>query len=374
MAEDIQAAAITALLERSKRSAVPIRRSFVQRRTKGGGRGPLAAFVTARRRRALDLYLLVHAVASAEPWDVELSAVVWARLLGLSSKSAGSVVTRQWAWLESQKLVRVENYGRKRRVFLLREDGSGEPYTHPGISYFGKPPEGDYFALPHAYWRTGMQEWADLPTKAVLLISASLQDGFLLPREQGARWYGVSPDTIRTGLRGLQTRSFLSFQSFTKPAPLSPKGYTVERRYRLESPFRPGTANDVAVTPASPDAPATQQVEEPPAPPLSARLRRFLDDGNTLRSRTPSTVWGGAASSRPATTQADVDVWTKRVRRLLRSADPELADEFDHTPGTETLSRFLGTGAATEPPFKRHLERRIANLNGIIEDLELAGR
>jgi len=37
-----------------------------------GGAGPLAAFVRGRHAAALDLYLLGHAVASHEPFDVAL--------------------------------------------------------------------------------------------------------------------------------------------------------------------------------------------------------------------------------------------------------------------------------------------------------------
>lgn len=233
-----QQAAIEALLQRSGRPFVPLRRSFVQDRRRGGGPGPLAAFVTGRRRRALDLYLLLHALASKHPWDVELENVVWARLLGLSGSSAGSVVTQQWQWLEEQKLISVKREGRKRRVTLLREDGSGRPYTHPGLAHGDLQPEGDYFRLPHDYWRSGMQDWADLPTKAVLLIALSLSDDFLLPLDQAPRWYGISKDSTRNGLRGLITRGFLTVSQRRKPAPLTPAGYTIERRYKLRSPWR----------------------------------------------------------------------------------------------------------------------------------------
>lgn len=231
-----QLAAIEALLERSGREFVPIRRSFVQQRTPGGGAGPLQAFVTGRRRRALDVYLLLHAITSSPPWDVELPGRVWARMLGLEGSSAGSVVTKQWDWLVKQQLVESIGTGRQRRIVLLREDGSGKRYTHPGL---GEPPEGDYFRLPHAYWATGLQEWADLPMKAVLLIALSLRDDFILPLDRGPQWYGLSKDTLRTGLRGLLTRGFLEMQQHRKPAPLTSQGYTYERRYRLRAPFRP---------------------------------------------------------------------------------------------------------------------------------------
>lgn len=93
---------VAALLERSNRLAVPIRRSFVQLARRGGGEGPLARFVHDRRVRALDLYLLAHAVASAPPYKVSFPAAVWTRALGLSSHSSSeTLISRTWTWLES---------------------------------------------------------------------------------------------------------------------------------------------------------------------------------------------------------------------------------------------------------------------------------
>ncbi len=232
-----QQAALDELLKRSRRDAVPIRRAFVQARQPGGGPGPLASFVTDRRRRALDLYLLLHAAASRPPWTVELSAVVWGRLLGLTGRSAAVTVSRQWAWLEQSQLVTTARAGRRTRVTLLREDASGAPYRHPAVGDGETPPDGDYFMLPHAYWRAGMQDWVDTRSKAMLLIALSLGDNFIMPLASVHDWYGLSRDSARAGLRGLRGRGFLDVHERQKPAPLSPLGYTYERRYRLRPPF-----------------------------------------------------------------------------------------------------------------------------------------
>jgi hypothetical protein len=232
-----QQAAIKALLERSGRDAVPIRRAFTQVRVRGGGAGPLAAFVRQRRRRALDLYLLVHAAASARPYDVTLEAAVWARMLGLG-RNAGSVISRQWTWLEKQQLVASSRVDRARSIVLLREDGSGAPYSHPGVAAGSQAAEGDYFSLPYAYWRAGLQDRIDLPTKAVLLIALSRPGPeFILPHEHASKWYGLSVDSLRHGLRQLQLLAFLARRDIHQPAPLSPSGFRVERRYRLRPPF-----------------------------------------------------------------------------------------------------------------------------------------
>jgi hypothetical protein len=164
---------------------------------------------------------------------------VWARLLGLQ-RSAGSVITRQWNWLEQHALITTSHLERTRRVVLLREDGSGLPYSHPGVSADDKPAEGDYFRLPHAYWAAGLQDRIDLPTKAVLLIALSRpEDDFILPHDHASRWYGISTDSLRQGLRQLQLLGFLSMSTRHHAAPLSPTGFRTERRYTLRPPFGP---------------------------------------------------------------------------------------------------------------------------------------
>lgn len=229
-----QRAAIEALLARSGRDGVPLRRSFTQLRTRGGGPGPLAAFVSGRRRNAFDLFLLAHAAASAPPWDVGLDAMVWARLLGVSPSSATTILARQWPWLARQRLLTTRVAERVHTVVLLREDGSGEPYTHPGASSPARKAEGDYFMLPHVYWRAGWYGRMDLATRAVMLIVLSRPPReFILPIEHAASWYGFSAESLRTGLKQLQLLGLLKHRVVTQPAPLTRLGYRTERRYRL---------------------------------------------------------------------------------------------------------------------------------------------
>jgi hypothetical protein len=212
---------------------VPIRRSFVQEPGRGGGPGPVASFVHERRARTLDLYLLAHAVASAPPYDARFPAVVWARALDVADyASASSTVSKQWTWLEKRSLIKSRRKGRLREVTLLKEDGSGRDYVHPGR-------EGNYFKLPYAYWLGNFHNRMGLPAKAVLLIALSLQDDFLLPTKQGAKWYGLSRDTVRKGLRTLRLLGILEMREQPKKAPLAPRGFTLERRYTLRDPFRP---------------------------------------------------------------------------------------------------------------------------------------
>ena len=223
---------IEALLSRSGRDNVPLRRSFVQVRQRGGGAGPLSWFVRDRRSRALDLYLLAFALASAPPFDVALPAEVWARMLGLSTYASGrSVVSKNWRWLERRAFITSDRRGRLKAVTLLREDGSGAPYIHPGRD------AGDYFKLPYEYWHANFHNRLSLPAKAVLLIALARVGEFSLPAQHASQWYGLSPDSISAGIRHLRLYGLLETRLVTKPAPLTAKGITQERKYILLPPF-----------------------------------------------------------------------------------------------------------------------------------------
>src|SRR5262249_48760567 len=140
------------LLTRCKRDHVPFRRSFVQNTAPGGGPAPLAGFVTNRREIGFDLYSLHHASACGGNYAIRLHALVWARALGLPETAHNaSLISRNWAWLEEQHLITKARDRRLLNVTLLTEDGSGDPYTHPGK-------QGNYFKLSHAYWLDG---WVD---------------------------------------------------------------------------------------------------------------------------------------------------------------------------------------------------------------------
>jgi hypothetical protein len=231
-----QAELLRALLHSrgGRRNFVPIARGFVQQRQKGGGAGPLAAFVEARRHRALQLWLLAHALASSSPWDVALPSRIWAAALGVPDTASARVsISQNWSWLDRQQLTRSERDGALRRVYLLEESGTGTAYTHDSDSR-----RFDYFKLPHDYWLDGWSTRLSLRATAVLLIALSLPRTFALPQEHGARWYGISRDTIRRGLGELLTAELLTYRVTFRAAPLSPIGAIEQRRYELRSPFR----------------------------------------------------------------------------------------------------------------------------------------
>lgn len=230
-----QAETIEALLERSKRAEVPIRKTFVQQ-GKGKVRdpGPIAPLVSNHDERAIDLYLLAHAIASADPFDVVLPASTWARALGLSATaSARSAVSKAFRRLVDLNLVERDRAGSLSRITLLDEGGHGDNYVHPA------PRREPYLKLPHVYWEEGWHLRLSLRAKAVLLIALSRDDGFVLPVEKGPDWYGISADTVQRGRAELEKHNLLDTKVDYKKAPLSPLGYTEERHFTLKSPFGP---------------------------------------------------------------------------------------------------------------------------------------
>jgi hypothetical protein len=228
---------IAFLLDRSKRKtrAVPIRRTFLQQGPQGKPRpGPLAPLVRLGADRALDLFLVVHAVASAPPHQVTEYSNHWGRVIGIEDEAnARTAVSRAWRRLESMKLIARERgkLGRT-KVTLLEEDGSGEPY---------ETPKTDYFRLPYEYW-TGEQQLyktLSLPAKAVLLVSLSFTASeFPLPHDRAAGWYGISADTIGRGLKRLQDVGVVEHTRTQLIKNLKSKtGYMPRHLYSLRAPF-----------------------------------------------------------------------------------------------------------------------------------------
>lgn len=227
---------ITTILEESERPNLPLRVSFLQLRK--GTRvepGPLSVLVRRGRPGTLEQYLLGLTLAVGGEHDVRRDSRVWARaVVGRDDDAARRTISRNWALLRDLGLVRVERSGRLARVTFLREDGSGEAYTHPG-----QRGGTHYLRLPFDYWLDGWYDRLSLPGKALLLIALSHGDFFGLPPEKGPDWYGMSRSTVDRGLRELRRAKILEARMAAKKAPLAPLGYTIQNFYRLKPPFGP---------------------------------------------------------------------------------------------------------------------------------------
>ncbi|TJZ94359.1 hypothetical protein [Actinacidiphila oryziradicis] len=195
---------IDLLLQRSGRNTrtVPIRRAFVQNPLNSGA-GPLAKLVHHKQVRALDLLLLVHAVASAGDFSVTEWSTTWARTLGKYDDSSGpAAVSRAWKTLGNLQLISRTRENRKTKITKLKEDGLGLPYA---------PPRGEkYFQVPFEYWTGGFNRTLTLSAKAMLLIALSQRKyQFALPQERMPEWYGISADVAGKGLQELRRKNVL---------------------------------------------------------------------------------------------------------------------------------------------------------------------
>ena len=225
------------MLEGTKRSFVPIRRSFIQRPPgTEGSRGSILALL-ARDSFALDAYLLIHALASSsDPYVAAYPAGTWVQLVRLDESATFNAAKARWSKvvtkLVSLHLIERERKGNRVQYKLLNEAGTGDDYVRPK-----KTGDGHWLRLPHSYWVDDFDATLSHPEKVMLLIALDQQDNFVLPLNQVANWYGVSESTARRGLRGLESRNLLAKERSFVPSPRSPSGWVEEFRYTLQEQF-----------------------------------------------------------------------------------------------------------------------------------------
>lgn len=214
----------------------------------------LADFVRRRDQRALNTYLLILAVNSSgdnsDGWSTTEYAATWARACGMTSaaelKSATSAFSKTLRRLRERKLITSQKVGRSRKVQvgLLREDGSGDPYSRPGKDGQARAGKDTYLKLPNSYWLQRWNERLSLPGLAMLLVALHAKDSFELPTERVPEWYGWSADTAERGFAELIRLRVLTKATRLAKAPLSPTGLTAVNTYTLDRSWRsgPGTS------------------------------------------------------------------------------------------------------------------------------------
>jgi hypothetical protein len=215
-----------------RRISTPIRRGFLQDTEGEGVEAPLQWFVTERRERALDLLMLLHCTASAEPWDVAMPAMAWARALDMPETiGSETTISKNWSWLESKRLIRSERSNRVRRVYMMLENGSGDDYLRPDGRNRG------FFGLPFVYFTGRWHREISLPGKAVLLIALAQPATFTLVTERAAGWYGISADTLQRGLDELRDLGLLKTWQVARKASRARFGVTMVNHHHLNAPF-----------------------------------------------------------------------------------------------------------------------------------------
>ena len=201
---------LQAMLDGTGRGGVPVRSVFVQlKEPDAGGKrhGLLAKFTTDAR--ALDAYLLIHALASSKaPYSASYPALAWARAAGFDRDATSTSARQRWskavAKLSGLNLIDTAREGRQSVYTLQHESGNQEPYTRPkNIA------DGGWVTIPYAYWLEGYDEQLSLPEKLMLLISLDQKQHFELPTARTQEWYGISDSTSSRGFRGLVKRGIL---------------------------------------------------------------------------------------------------------------------------------------------------------------------
>lgn len=180
----------------------------------------------------LKLHLSILWFAANPPYDVSYPARAWASLLDLDDPETNGArrIVDAISWLGEHKFLRLERrQGRPTRMFLLREDGSGEPYAPPGkeleqLRADNISPKVDafkenlYLQLPNTFWTKGWLAGLSGPAIAMLLaLMAEQRDKppqteLWFSPNQAKRRFGLSEDTRTAGLRELQKAGLITVQ------------------------------------------------------------------------------------------------------------------------------------------------------------------
>ena len=197
----------------------PVRDSFFRDERDGERAYPLARLLSSRSGKAgggrggktrVALYLSLLWIASGGDHSSNRPARVWAELLGLTDPDgAGSrVVSSTWRELEARHLVTITpggSGGDGPTVRLLREDGSGAPYTIPTGA------GGDtYRRIPEFAWERLFAE-EDLTGAGLTMYLRAVRtadraqrlEGLTFPASHIRDEYGLGESTRKSGLKNL---------------------------------------------------------------------------------------------------------------------------------------------------------------------------
>jgi hypothetical protein len=140
--------------------------------------------------------------------------------------------TNSYPCLEEQKLIRSVRDRRVRKLYLMREDGSGRPFERAGGQERG------FFKLSYAHFTDRIHHQLKLAGKATLLISLAQGPTFTLPTERADGWYGISANKLQRGIDELRGLDLIKVWPRAKKATRTRLGYTVEP-LRPARPVRP---------------------------------------------------------------------------------------------------------------------------------------
>jgi hypothetical protein len=232
-------ARVSALLSDARRGYAPLRKVFVQRpNTEEVRASVLSELVHDRQERALDAFLLLHALQPVLA-GTPLALGTWAALLSTKNSCTTNGASKAFSALVDRKLVKRTANGRRPIFEPLLEDGSGGSWTRPGQLEEEGP---GYFTLPYAYWTRGIVDKLTLPGKAMLLIMlAETQNPktptFSMAVERAQSWYGISERTAERGYSQLSQAGLLLVKVQKVADARHPAGRREVYHRALASPF-----------------------------------------------------------------------------------------------------------------------------------------
>ncbi len=194
------------LVERSRRTSVPLPTAFVRDETAEEG-PPLARILRGGRGGEVRLKLLLsmHVLGVRPPHNVPGLPSSWAQTLDLPEPLANGArrVRDAMAWLAEHEFIRVEKErGRPPECFLLSPLGTGDDYMRP-------TPTPRYIRVPVAMWQNGWIITLSGTALALWLVLADMQGGredrnVWVQPDQARERYGLSEDTFTKGISELE--------------------------------------------------------------------------------------------------------------------------------------------------------------------------
>ncbi|WP_141392929.1 hypothetical protein [Glutamicibacter sp. BW77] len=249
--------------EALKHSGAPIRRSFTD--AQDNELSPLASLMRGSRGQGgggrgggtrLAVLLTLLWVLRAGHHDSDRPARFWAQLIGLNEpKTDGARAVRDsFHELAKRKLITVDSViPGTLLIQLLREDGTGIPYSSPVASQVGGAVTEPYFRIPPALWETGLISELSGPGLAMFVI---VMRSVRSDRPQNKLWfssasfkerYSLGDSTRKSGLRELVEHGVL-IESYESVDDTGGTEYRTRRRktYTVDPAYLPFKTNEVS--------------------------------------------------------------------------------------------------------------------------------
>ncbi|WP_431836560.1 hypothetical protein [Cellulomonas sp. Y8] len=233
----------TVMLERTRRTHVPLRKIFVQQPMTSTVRPSLLGeFVNSKKLLPLRTLLLVHAL---EPMleGTYWTLGVWARLIGgTSGPQSPEAVSKAFRYLAQKRLIVVRQSGQAFNLTPLHESGTetDDDAKFVRASALGADVGHGYLTIPVEFWKSGLVDRLKMPGLAMFLLCLSETteaSAFQVSQERMQAWYGLSERTAERGYGELRKEKVLLERRQMVNEPNSPTTRTARYHRALAAPY-----------------------------------------------------------------------------------------------------------------------------------------